>query len=65
VERGELVPVLSEFAVDRSAITALWPESRRGSPGVKAFVAFQGELFPSPAPWDVLVAQTSGLSDST
>jgi DNA-binding transcriptional LysR family regulator len=65
VERGELVPVLSEFAVDRSAITALWPESRRGSPGVKAFVAFLGELFPSPAPWDVLVAQTSGLSDST
>jgi DNA-binding transcriptional LysR family regulator len=61
VERGELVPVLSEFAVDRSAITALWPESRRGSPNVKAFVAFLGELFPSPAPWDVRVAQASKL----
>jgi DNA-binding transcriptional LysR family regulator len=62
VERGELVPVLSEFAVDRSAVTALWPESRRGSPNVKACVAFLGELFPSPAPWDVLVAQTSASS---
>ena len=63
VERGELVPVLAEFAVDRSAITALWPESRRGSPNVKAFVAFLGELFPSPAPWDVLVAQAAKSSD--
>ena len=60
VKRGELVPVLSEFAVDRSAVTALWPESRRGSPNVKAFVAFLGELFPSPAPWDELVVQASG-----
>lgn len=56
VERGELIPVLSEFAVDRSSITALWPDSRRGNPNVKAFVAFLGELFPSPAPWDVLIA---------
>ena len=62
VERGELVPILSEFAVDRSTITALWPESRRGSPNVKAFVAFLGEVFPSPAPWDVLVARASGSS---
>jgi DNA-binding transcriptional LysR family regulator len=59
VERGELVPVLAEFAVDRSAITALWPESRRGSPNVKAFVAFLSEIFPAPAPWDVLVARAS------
>jgi DNA-binding transcriptional LysR family regulator len=63
VERGELVPVLSELAVDRSEITALWPESRRGSPNVRAFVALLGELFPSPAPWDVLVARTSRSSD--
>jgi DNA-binding transcriptional LysR family regulator len=59
VRRGELVPVLPEFAVDRSAITALWPESRRGSPNVKAFVAFLREIFPQPAPWDVLVAAAS------
>lgn len=62
VKRGELVPVLPEFAVDRSTITALWPESRRGSPNVKAFMAFVGELFPSPTPWDILIAQASGLS---
>ena len=69
VERGELVPVLAEFAVDRSAITALWPESRLGSPNVKAFVAFLGEVFPSPTPWDALVARASawasGPSDPT
>jgi hypothetical protein len=65
VERGDLVPVLSEFAVDRSAITALWPESQRSSPNVKTFIAFLGELFPSPAPWDVLVAQTSRLCSLT
>jgi DNA-binding transcriptional LysR family regulator len=59
VARGELVPVLPEFAVDRAAVTALWPEGRRGSPNVKAFVSFLGEVFPTPAPWDVLVAQAS------
>ncbi|AWN52758.1 LysR family transcriptional regulator [Methylobacterium sp. 17Sr1-1] len=52
VERGALVPVLRDFSVERSAFTALWPESRRGSPNVKAFLAFLEEVFPSPAPWD-------------
>jgi DNA-binding transcriptional LysR family regulator len=50
VERGLLLPVLAEFAVNRSAITAVWPESRRGSPNVKAFVAFLDEVFPGAAP---------------
>jgi hypothetical protein len=27
VARGVLVPVLREFAVERSVITALWPEA--------------------------------------
>lgn len=39
VARGELVPVLSAYAVDRPALTALWPESRRANPAVRAFVA--------------------------
>jgi DNA-binding transcriptional LysR family regulator len=56
VARGALVPVLKAFAVERSAITALWPESRRGNPNVKAFLAFLAEVFPSPAPWDRLLA---------
>ena len=60
VERGALMPVLQEFAVERSMITALWPESRRGSPNVKAFLAFLGEVFPSPAPWDMLVTLPVG-----
>ncbi len=38
VVRGELLPVLSEFAVERHNITALWPESRRTNPAVRAFL---------------------------
>jgi DNA-binding transcriptional LysR family regulator len=57
VERNMLVPVLPELAVERFTITAMWPESRRGSPNVKAFVAFLQEIFPNPAPWDVIVSQ--------
>lgn len=60
VERGMLAPVLQEFAVERSVMTALWPESRRGNPNVKAFLAFLGEVFPSPAPWDTLVTSALG-----
>ncbi|AGB73112.1 MULTISPECIES: LysR family transcriptional regulator [Rhizobium] len=52
VARGELVPVLKNYWMDRHHITALWPESRRGNPNVKAFVAFFAELFSEPTPWD-------------
>ncbi len=45
VARGELVPVLSEFAVERHNITALWPESRRTNPAVRAFLARLQEVF--------------------
>ena len=55
VRRGELVPVLPCFAGPRSKITALWPESRRRSPNVKAFVAYLAVVF-GPAPWDALIA---------
>ncbi|MGF6859142.1 LysR family transcriptional regulator [Paraburkholderia sp. CI3] len=55
VRRGELVPVLFEYAHDRFQLHALWPESRRSNPAVKAFIAFLQELFPSPTPWDALV----------
>ena len=57
VARGELVPILTHFAVQRSSITALWPESRRGSPNVKAFLAFLGEVFPASTPWDQILAR--------
>ena len=56
VGRGELVPVLTQFILsDKFDITALWPESRRGNPNVMAFVGFLEEVFPKPAPWDVLI----------
>lgn len=38
VERGKLVPVLSDFSVERHNITAVWPESRRTNPTVRAFL---------------------------
>jgi DNA-binding transcriptional LysR family regulator len=38
--QGLLVPVLAKFTTHRSAITALWPASRRASPNVKALVSF-------------------------
>ncbi len=38
VSRGALVPVLADYAVDRHNITALWPESRRSNPAVRAFL---------------------------
>jgi DNA-binding transcriptional LysR family regulator len=45
VARGELVPILTAFAVDRSSVTAVWPESRSGSPNVKAFLSFLSALW--------------------
>ena len=59
VERGLLVPVLNEFSVDRSSITAVWPESRRASPNVKAFISFLAEVIPSPTPWDAAIAASA------
>ena len=54
IRRGELVPVLAQFMlIDKLDITALWPESRRGSPNVKAFVGFLEEVFSKPTPWNV------------
>jgi DNA-binding transcriptional LysR family regulator len=52
LRRGDLVPVLPQFATDRTRITALWPESRKSSPNVKAFLHFLSEVFPEPTPWD-------------
>jgi DNA-binding transcriptional LysR family regulator len=58
VRAGNLVPILTEFAVERSSFVALWPETRRGNPNVKAFLEFLGELFPDPTPWDVVCGIT-------
>ena len=45
VARGELVQVLPEYAVGRRNITALWPESRRANPAVRAFLTLLQEVF--------------------
>jgi len=44
VSRGELVPILTEYAVERNNITVLWPESRRSNPAVRAFLAQLQEI---------------------
>lgn len=59
VERGELVPILTRFAVERSSVTALWPASRGANPNVRAFLAFLDEVFPSPPPWDKVLDPSS------
>jgi len=38
VERGALLPVLTDFATQRQNLTVLWPESRRANPAVRAFL---------------------------
>jgi len=38
VARGELMPILQDFAVERETINALWPASRRNNPAVRAFL---------------------------
>jgi len=45
VASGTLVPVLARHAVERHNITALWPESRRANPAVRAFLALLQDLF--------------------
>lgn len=45
VARGELVPILHRFSVERHNITAVWPESRRANPAVRAFLDFLSEVF--------------------
>jgi DNA-binding transcriptional LysR family regulator len=44
VKRQELIPILSEFAVHRHNVTAIWPESRRTNPAVRAFLDLLIEL---------------------
>ncbi|QIG78614.1 LysR family transcriptional regulator [Stakelama tenebrarum] len=55
VRQGKLIPILTRFAVERSSITALWPENRRGNPNVRAFLDYLDEIFPKLPPWDELV----------
>ncbi|AMM18684.1 LysR family transcriptional regulator (plasmid) [Burkholderia sp. PAMC 28687] len=45
VARGELVPILSDFAVEQHNITAIWPGSRRANPAVRAFLTLLHEIF--------------------
>jgi DNA-binding transcriptional LysR family regulator len=50
VARDELVPVLAAYAVERHNITALWPESRRANPAVRAFLTLLQDVFQGQMP---------------
>ena len=63
VECGALVPILREFAVQRSTINALMQESRRGSPNVKAFLAFLGDVFQTARKWEELINRAPGPAE--
>lgn len=56
VARGELTPVLAAHAVSRSALTALWPESRRANPAVKAFLSALAKQSQEPTGANIVVA---------
>ena len=45
VRRGELVQVLSTFAVERNNVTVIWPASRRANPAVRAFLTMIDAAF--------------------
>lgn len=47
VARGDLVPVLSDYAVERHNVMAVWPESRRARPAVRAFLTHLQDVFPA------------------
>jgi len=51
VRQKIVVPILQEFMTETKDIVALWPESRRSNPTVRAFVQFLTEICPNPAPW--------------
>jgi len=45
VAKGELLPVLADYAVDHDNITAVWPENRGTNPAVRACIDWLVDLF--------------------
>lgn len=52
IRAGRLVPLLAAYAVEEAPISAVYPDTRRASPAVRAFVAFAAELIPPRPAWD-------------
>ncbi|NOH78376.1 LysR family transcriptional regulator [Vibrio sp. RE86] len=53
IQRGELIPVLSEFPLHSdTAIWAVYPSSRLIAPKVRAFIDYFADYFGSPTYWD-------------
>lgn len=46
VARGALTPVLPDLAIARHNVTAVWPQSRRANPAVRAFLAHLEQPLP-------------------
>ena len=49
---GDLVPVLSEYTFEPTAIFAVYPSARQLSTKVRAVVDFLAETLPDPPAWD-------------
>ncbi len=49
---GDLVPVLSDYAFEPTAIFAVYPSARQLSTKVRAVVDFLAEALPEPPLWD-------------
>jgi DNA-binding transcriptional LysR family regulator len=58
VGRGELVPLLTDYAWPEISAYALYPQTRHLSPRVRAFVDYLAERFAGTPPWDEVMAST-------
>ena len=65
VERHEVVPILSDFAIERSNVSVLWAKNRRNSPNVKAFLSFLTEIFPEVPPWERFFAERGSTTSES
>jgi hypothetical protein len=52
---GELVPVLSDFAPSGGQVSAVFRQSKRGSPKIQALVKFVAERLGHPPTWEVAI----------
>lgn len=55
VQQGCLVPLLTEYTVEETSISVVYPESRRLNPAVRAFVNFTVDLIAPRPSWDTIV----------
>ena len=58
IAAGELVPVLSAFAPVGGQVSAVFRQSRRGSPKIQSLVKFIAERLGQPPVWEMAIRDT-------